>query len=706
MLLPIVVLPALFLGCSSSTDAPARVGVTKQVNRPPTATVLSPAVDTVWPASVPVPLTGLATDPDEASEALSVWWESDVQGLLGSDPPSVEGAVSTLASLQVGTHEVTLWVEDAHGAKASDGVQLTVGITSPSVTWVTAPPQTPANEGEVLVLEALVADPDQDPSTLSLQWVSDRDGPISTAGADSGGRAEARIDGLTPGVHVITLTAEDDDGLFGSASLIVPINDLPSPPAVSLSPAAPTTSDDLVAMVVVPSVDLDGDDVTYVWSWAMDGASTAYAASSLPSQATSKGQSWAVTATPSDPYGEGVSASATVVIANTSPSVTSVSVAPTAAFTDSLLTATVAFADADADAVTLAYTWAVDGVVTGETGPTLDGALWFDKGQEVVVDVEAHDGTAVSPPHSSTPLVVLNTAPAAPDVVITPSAPTGGDDLVCEISQPASDPDGELITYEFAWFVDGALFLDADETYHPGDTVPAAYTADGDNWLCEATPSDGEATGPPGTALAALCTQVATGSTYASCDEILAATGVAIDGVYTIDPDGPGGATEPFCAHCLMTEHDGGWTLFANHADDVSTKEATGLVTPDALGVLDDDQWVSLMATATEGMLFIDEHGGASRISIGKLAAANCTTPYDVASLLGTGATHLIHTEQGCNLAGVDYTIIQLAGSSYSSFSVAGAALYNASPMTFDEWAYGAADVSYFDQDELLCYVK
>lgn len=52
------------------------------------------------------------------------------------------------------------------------------------------------------------------------------------------------------------------------------------------------------------------------------------------------------------------------------------------------------------------------------------------------------------------------------------------------------------------------------------------------------------------------------GCTYASCKALLAATPGSPDGLFTIDPDGPGGQ-DAFEVFCDMTSSDGGWTLVA-----------------------------------------------------------------------------------------------------------------------------------------------
>jgi bifunctional UDP-N-acetylglucosamine pyrophosphorylase/glucosamine-1-phosphate N-acetyltransferase len=152
---------------------------------------------------------------------------------------------------------------------------------------------------------------------LAITWVSDVDGALSSAAADSSGRTTFTTSGLALGAHAVTLTATDSDGMSGSAVVSFTVDGPPGAPTVALTPDPATSSDTLTATVVGPSADPEGDPVTYRYAWYVDGVvSGASTSASLPASATSRGEVWTVRVTPNDGYQDGAYAEASVTVGN------------------------------------------------------------------------------------------------------------------------------------------------------------------------------------------------------------------------------------------------------------------------------------------------------------------------------------------------------------------------------------------------------
>jgi|GEM_PF-5491700 len=158
----------------------------------------------------PVTVSWAATDPDDDVLTFDLLWSGD--------------GGQSFRPLEIGLRSTSADVNPARlpGAAgllrvvASDGVntasdQLAVTTSNKAPLVAIAPPTTPERlyEGEPVMLKGTALDPEDGLITAAAQlsWTSDRDGALGT-----GSSAIAR---LTPGRHIITLTAVDAAGNRG-----------------------------------------------------------------------------------------------------------------------------------------------------------------------------------------------------------------------------------------------------------------------------------------------------------------------------------------------------------------------------------------------------------------------------------------------------------------------------------------------------------
>ena len=94
----------------------------------------------------------------------------------------------------------------------------------------------------------------------------------------------------------------------------------------------------------------------------------------------------------------------------------------------------------------------------------------------------------------------FNAPPLAPGVVLSPASPNENNDLVCSVSTPAVDPDGDAITgYSFYIFqnrTELSQYTATSQTENDTVTVPASETVLGDEWACVVFAEDSVALGP------------------------------------------------------------------------------------------------------------------------------------------------------------------------------------------------------------------
>ena len=414
--------------------------------------------------------------------------QSTVSWLVGG---VTAGTGTTLSSGFSGGEMVTCLVTPYDGRDYGDVVSaaVTINNTAPELDAVTLTPDT-AFEGDTLTCTPGTAtDADGDTISFGYAWrVSSAS--VGVTGSTLSSSHFERGDDV---YCIVTPTDGAADGASVVSNVVVIENTAPELSGVAIAPN-PAQADDTLTCSASTATDADGDALSYSYSWTVDGSTVAFT-STLDASYTARGDSivCAMTATDGSTTSDTVSSDA-VTIENSAPMIMSVALSPSSIATSDTVNVLVTSADADGDSVSYAYNWTVDGVsIPAASGATLDGSLWFDKGQTVVVTVTPNDGFEDGVSEASAGVTVGNTAPGTPVVAIDPTHPREGeDDLICAIDVPAIDVDGDSLDYVFSWEVDGVSYTATDSTDHTGDTVLAEDLSDGETWTCIVHANDGD----------------------------------------------------------------------------------------------------------------------------------------------------------------------------------------------------------------------
>lgn len=475
-------------------DGESAVGtshVTVEKNDAPTAEIVTPEFGGEYFSNQLTLFEGVVGDGEDLPESLIVSWVSSRDGALPfSSSPSSDGKTTGTATLSQGEHQLTLTVTDTTGRTGSDTTTVNVQAGSrPSLTLVSPVSGDRANIGDVVYFEATVSDVEDSPDQVGLVWESDLDGIFSTRGAGSDGTADFTYDALSHGVHTITVTGTDTDGITAVDYATLYINEAPEAPTVSITPDPAGSGDALTVNIVSPSYDADGDAITYSYYWYLNGVDSFRTSNPLPASATTRGDIWTVYVVPNDGAADGPAGTDSATIGNGPPSLTSATISPTTAYTDDTLTATATgYSDPDGDPESEQYQWYLNGIaIVGATDPTLAGT-YFVKGDDITVEIFPFDGFDLGASVMSGTRTIQNSAPTTPSVDVTPNYPEDDDDLTCSVVTASTDADGDAITYTYTWTVNGVA------SAVTSSSVSAAYTSDGETWVCSVTATDGTST--------------------------------------------------------------------------------------------------------------------------------------------------------------------------------------------------------------------
>jgi len=471
---------------------------------PPTIQILEPDDSVAMPQYAfgeSITFSASASDNyDQSADLVVVWsttWideeQNEQQAHLGDTTVGNDGR-STLstAALEAGTHTVTAEVTDSDDLTAYDFVDVLVyAYNEPPTVEITAPVDLDVfDEGESVNFSAVAGD-DLDVEGLSVVWRSNLDGEFNWDSPSGTGVLNFQAADLSAGEHEVTVEVTDDGENTANDNVtftIVPENQPPSMPSVDIQPLGPGVGDDLVCYAS-GSVDPEGGLVTYTYEWDLDGLPSGWATDVLDSSNTATGDEWTCRVTPWDPEGlDGDEGSATTIIDNSLPSFSSVTLTPTTAYEDSLLSCEgFGWYDPDGDAEGALYEWLVDSsTVAGATLSVLDGND-FDRDDVVECIITPYDGIDSGLPLTSNPVTILNSPPPDPVVEIQPTPLLTTDTVTCMVTNQDPDLDGDLIVYSYEWLLDGA----AQPQYSGLFSVPSSDTEIGQEWECQVQGSDG-----------------------------------------------------------------------------------------------------------------------------------------------------------------------------------------------------------------------
>jgi hypothetical protein len=515
------------------------------VNTAPVVTTLSlsPAVPI---ATDDIVATASASDPDPG-DVVTLAYAWNVGGVALASPTD---AVLPHGSFH--KHQEVYVTVTANDGTASGAPRTSSSVSpvnsAPTVASVVIEPGSVDRRIAPTCVATGLADLDGDTVAIRYRWTKNG----QTVSAQEILTADRFARGDTLRCYVSGYDGEDT-GAEAVSQVVVVDNAPPTVVLVQLVPPDPQVVDVIQADITLD--DADGDLPSWRYVWRVNGVAVSVE-SRIDSTWFQRGDTVQLEVIPNDGIEDGPSGfSPEVTIRNTEPTVSRAVLNPQEFRTNDTVGVDVTADDAEGDPITLSYTWYVDGVaVQSGAQATLSGATYFSKGQQVWVEVTASDPYDVGETRAAPARTVLNSSPTSPTVKLSPTSPEPAyDDVVCSIDTPSTDPDGDTVYYEFAWYND--IGTQYPHTYGATSTFPKDQTWNRMVLLCSAQASDGEnvsAWSPQASVTLELFVRT-------SCQDWFH-KGATADGVYELDWDGHGGPQPPLYVTCDM-EVNGGWTL-------------------------------------------------------------------------------------------------------------------------------------------------
>jgi len=274
--------------------------VSLTINEPPSAPSV---VITPDPAESGVQLTASLTEESTDSEGDPItyeyqWYVGGVEYPGGTTPVVAAGVTQ-----RDEYWEVMVSAKDPYASSAAGVASITIGNSAPRVDAVTISPFSPVTSDDLTALATGWFDQDLDPESYNYEW--EVDGEIDIEETTDTFPYEKTVRGYEVRV---TLTPKDAfaEGEPVSSTLTTIENSPPVGGEALIIPEAPEPTDDLFCNVEVASSDADGDSITYMYQWFLDGIMVpGMTTASVPALETSDSETWTCEVTPTDGVEDG-----------------------------------------------------------------------------------------------------------------------------------------------------------------------------------------------------------------------------------------------------------------------------------------------------------------------------------------------------------------------------------------------------------------
>ncbi|MEM9884318.1 MAG: Ig-like domain-containing protein [Bacteroidota bacterium] len=228
------VVPNLMLGThtlqviATDTDgATAQQSITITVddlNDAPTVSFTEPLDGDNLLTGADLDVKAVANDADGTITMVELFYDGVQQGIDNVAP--YQWAIFNLAA---GTHTLRVVATDDDGATAEETITITVSApnTPPTISFVNPVDGDSFMEGDDLLVEASANDPDG--SIANVQFIYD--GILQ--GTDNLNPYQWMLSNLTQGTHTLEVIATDDMGATATATAVITVNAVTTPPVVS-----------------------------------------------------------------------------------------------------------------------------------------------------------------------------------------------------------------------------------------------------------------------------------------------------------------------------------------------------------------------------------------------------------------------------------------------------------------------------------------